>query len=113
MTSRGLPAGPSSRHTASACSPASTATRRRGGTSAPDRVPLERAGHAARAAPPPAELAPGALDDLHPLLAQERVGLRVALVGQHHPRLQGQQVAAVVPLLPGSGAGLLARGEAR
>ena len=62
-------------------------------------VPLDRAAHAARPAPAPAQLAARDLDHLDALLAQMGVGGDVALVGDHHARLDGEHVAAVVPLL--------------
>src|SRR3954471_10971380 len=62
-------------------------------------VPHEGAGHAVAAPTALAELEPLDRDDLDARLAHlvDRVG--VALVGHHHPRSEGDDVVAVVPLL--------------
>src|SRR4029079_7167721 len=74
------------------------------------RVADQRAGHAVAAAAALADL--GAVDrqDLDPGLAHQRVGELIALVGDDHAGLEGDDVVAVVPLLalglPRVGAGL-------
>src|SRR4051812_41564337 len=75
------------------------------------RVPLHRAAHTARPAPPPPQLTARDLYDLEPLLAQMRVRGRVALVRDDHPRLDGEDVAAVVPLLAFRRVHVLGRGQ--
>src|SRR5271165_6114835 len=62
-------------------------------------VSQQRAAHAVRAAPSASELGSRDGDDLDPLLTQARVGVDVAVVGDHHPRLEAEEVVAVVPLL--------------
>ena len=54
-----------------------------------------------RAAAPATELEALDRDHLDPLLAQAGVRVDVALVGDHHPGLQADDVVAVVPLLAG------------
>ena len=61
--------------------------------------PFDRAAHAARSAAAPAQLAARDLDHLDALFAQVGVCGRVALVGDDHARLDGQDVAAVVLVL--------------
>src|SRR5690606_6606973 len=75
------------------------------------RVPFHRAAHAARAAAGPAQFAAADLYHLDALLAQVRVGGGVALVGDHHDGLEGQHVAAVVPLLALRGVHVLGGGQ--
>ena len=59
----------------------------------------ERAAHAAGPASASAELAAGDRDDLDAGLAELRVGVDVALVGDDDARADGEDVVAVVPLL--------------
>src|SRR5574337_1409743 len=74
------------------------------------RVARDRAGHAMPAAAAAAELAAAHRDHLDPGLAQQRVGVGVAVVGDDHAGLERDHVVAVVPLfalrLPGVAAGL-------
>src|SRR5215472_14505062 len=63
-------------------------------------VPDQRAGHAVAAAAPPAELRARDGDDLDPGLAQQAVGVRVAVVGEDDAGLQRDKVVTAVPLLP-------------
>src|SRR5665647_3578224 len=62
-----------------------------------DSLPLDRTGHAARAAAAPPQLAPGHGHHLDPVLAQVRVAGDVALVGDDQTRADGQHVASVIP----------------
>ena len=71
---------------------------RRSLTSSPSRS--KRAGHAVPTASALAELEAGDLDDLDPGLAHLGDGVGVALVGDDHAGLEGDDVVAVVPLLP-------------
>src|SRR6478672_454093 len=75
-----------------------------------DRIADDRTGHAVTAAPAAAQLSADDGDHLHAGLAEQRIGVRVAVVGEHHTRLDGHQVVAAVPLLPlgvvGGAAGL-------
>src|SRR3954453_14855810 len=64
-----------------------------------DCVALDGTTHAPRTATPPAEFAAGDSDHLDALPAEERVGGDVALIADDDPGLEGQEVAAVVPLL--------------
>src|SRR3974377_1583427 len=63
------------------------------------RLSLERARHAVRSAATAPQLEALDGDDLDPRLAQGRVGARVALVGDDHAGLEGDDVVAIVPLL--------------
>src|SRR5271165_748108 len=63
------------------------------------RVALDRTAHAVGAAAAPAQLGSGDRDHLYARLAQAGVGGDVAVVADHHPGLEAQQVVAVVPLL--------------
>src|SRR3954470_3741444 len=63
-------------------------------------VTQQRARHAVAAAAPLAQLEPLDRDHLDPGLPHLVDGVRVARVGDHHTRLQGDHVVAVVPLLP-------------
>src|SRR5204862_4785092 len=65
-----------------------------------ERVAQDRARHAARAAATGAELAAGDRDDLDPRVAQARIRLAVALIGDDGARPERERVVAVVPLLP-------------
>ena len=62
------------------------------------------------AAAPATELGAANRDHVHSRVAQQRVGVRVPVVGDDHARLQRDDVVAVVPLLalrlPGIAAGL-------
>ena len=58
----------------------------------------DRAGHAVAAAAAAAELGADDRDDLDALLAQQRVGVGVAVVGEHHARRGADEVGAAVPL---------------
>src|SRR5262249_59846110 len=60
----------------------------------------DRAGHAVTAAAAAAEFAATDRDHLDPLLPEEGVGVDVAVIGDDHPRLDGHDVVAVIPLLP-------------
>jgi hypothetical protein len=51
------------------------------------------------ATPPAAELGTDDRNDLDAGLAQQRVGLRVAVLGDHHAGFEGNRVVATVPLL--------------
>ena len=50
------------------------------------------------ASPSPAQFRADKGDDLNARLAQQRVGVHVAVVGKHDPRRNGDQVGAAVPL---------------
>src|SRR5215218_10899469 len=63
------------------------------------RLAPDRAGHAMAAAAAAAELAAPDGDDFDTGLAQERVGVGVAVVGDDDARLERHHVVAVVPLL--------------
>ena len=65
-----------------------------------DRVADDRAGHAVPAAAAAAELGADDGDHLDTRLAQQRIGVGVAVVGEHHTRFDGDEVVAAVPLLP-------------
>ena len=60
----------------------------------------DRAGHAVAAATAAAELRAVDGEHLDALLAHQGVGVLVALVGDDDTRLEGDDVVAVVPLLP-------------
>src|SRR5918993_2205397 len=76
-------------------------TQRSGDTSLPlDRVPLQRARHAVPAAAALAELEALDLEHLDPRLPHLGDGVGVPLVGDDDARLEGDDVVAVVPLLP-------------
>ena len=62
-------------------------------------VPLDRAGHAARAAAAAPQLGAGDGDYLDPLAAEPGVRVDVALVGDDDAGRDGEHVVAVVPLL--------------
>src|SRR5664280_1733431 len=70
------------------------------------RVPIDRAGHASRAAPAAAEFATGDAHDLDSGLLQPGVGLHVALVRDGQARPDREGVVAVVPLLALGGHGV-------
>ena len=63
------------------------------------RIAQDRAGHAVAAAAAAAELLAADGDDLDAGLAQQRVGVGVAVVADDHARLERDDVVAVVPLL--------------
>src|SRR4029079_5676984 len=65
-----------------------------------DPVSLDRAGHAVATTAALAELEALDLDALHAGLAHARDRVGVALVGDDHAGLDGDDVVAVVPLLP-------------
>lgn len=46
-----------------------------------------------------AELGTDDRNDLDALAAQQRAGVGAAVLGEHHPRLEGHQIVAAVPLL--------------
>src|SRR4051812_10614918 len=62
------------------------------------RVTDDRAGHAVAAATATAELGAHDGDDLDALLAQQRVGVGVAVIGEHHPGGRTDEVGPAVPL---------------
>ena len=62
-------------------------------------VPDDRAGHAVPAAAAAAQLGTDDRNDLDAGIAQRGVGLGVAVIGEHHPRLQSDGVVRAVPLL--------------
>src|SRR5215212_5773506 len=64
-----------------------------------ERVALDRAGHAARTAASARELGAGDRDDLDAGVAQARVGVDIALVGDDDAGGDREHVVAVVPLL--------------
>src|SRR3954468_13013350 len=82
-----------------------TSTSSRGG-SVVDRVAGDRAGHAVAAAAAAAEFGADDGDDLDAGLAQQRVGVGVAVVGEHDPGFHGDQVVAAVPLAALAGVGV-------
>ncbi len=63
-----------------------------------DRIPDDRAGHAVPAAAAAAEFRADDRDHLDAFLAQQRVGVRVAVVGVDHARRRADEVGAAVPL---------------
>ncbi len=63
-----------------------------------DGIANQGAGHAVSAAPPAAELGPDNGDDLNPGFAQLGVRPGAAVIGDHHPGGQGDQIVAAVPL---------------
>src|SRR5215468_5258325 len=65
-----------------------------------DRLAHDRAGHAMAAAAAAAELGADDGDDLDAFLAQERVGVGVAVVGENDTRRDAYEVGAAVPLCP-------------
>src|SRR6266705_2533423 len=70
-------------------------------------IALDRAGHAARAAPAAAELAARDGHHLDAVLAQHRVRRHVALIAHHDAGRDGEVVGSVVPLLPLGGPDVL------
>src|SRR3954452_3797026 len=64
-----------------------------------DRVAAQRTRHAMAATAAATELGADNGDHLDTGAAQQRVGVGVAVVGEHHPRFYGNQVVAAVPLL--------------
>src|SRR5262245_2490475 len=62
------------------------------------RIADDWAGHAVPATPAATQLGADDRDDLDALLAQQRVGVRVAVVGEDHPRRCADEVGAAVPL---------------
>ena len=64
-----------------------------------DRVADDRAGHAAPAAATTAQFGADDGDHLDARPAQQRVGVRVAVVGDHDEGFDGDEVVAAVPLL--------------
>src|SRR6478736_5075346 len=63
------------------------------------RVPDQRAGHAVAASAAAAELGTDDGDHLDARPTQQRVGVGVAVIGEHHPGFDGDEVVAAVPLL--------------
>src|SRR5882757_2380388 len=64
-----------------------------------DGVPDQRARHAVAAAAAAAEFGADDGDHLDACPAQQRVGVGVAVVGEHHAGFDGDEVVAAVPLL--------------
>src|SRR5690606_10672852 len=64
-----------------------------------DRVADDRAGHAVAAATAAPQFAGADGDDLDAGLAQQGIGVGVAVVADDHARLQADHVVAVIPLL--------------
>src|SRR5674536_153771 len=62
-------------------------------------IAAQRAGHAVTAATAAAEFGADDRNDLDARLAQQRIGLGVAVVGEDHPGLERDGVVATVPLL--------------
>ena len=56
-------------------------------------------GHAVTAPTAPAQFAGADGDDFHASLAQQGVGVSVAVIADHHARFQADHVVAIVPLL--------------
>src|SRR5690348_12613053 len=75
------------------------------------RIAFDRTGHAAGAAPAAPQFAAGDGDHLDAVPAQVCVGYDVALVSDDHAGLDGEEVAAVVPLLAFGGPHVLVGGE--
>ena len=71
----------------------------RSGTCSTIRVADDRAGHAVAAAAASAQFGPDDGDDLDAGLAQQRVGVGVAVVGEDDAGFDGDEVVAAVPLL--------------
>src|SRR2546430_17625551 len=68
-----------------------------------DAVARQGAGHAVAAAAAAAQLGADDGDDVDTGLAQQGVGVGVAVVGDDNPWFESHQVVAAVPLLPGGG----------
>src|SRR5262245_61576347 len=71
-----------------------------GGALETHRVADERAGHAVSAATAAAQLRADDGYHLDAGLAEQRVGVSVAVVRHHHARRERHEVVAAVPLLP-------------